>query len=731
MRNMLILIGSLAAILLFLLATASGNSTVFGAYYDWLLGLNLLMAAGLVALVITRLLKLRQQVKARQFGSRLAWRLTLMFALVAVLPGALVYTLSVQFLTKSIETWFDVRVDNALDSGLNLGAQALDSSLDDLMQKARVMAGELAGEFNAEARSHLGRLRETANVQEASLFDGRGMVIAHDGNEMANPVPLVPERKVLKQVTAQIPYRVLEVMPSYGLSLRVVVPVNQDYQDYTRFDGGTRALQLIQPVPKQLADDFEKVEDMRSQYKALSLQRGGLKIIYGLTLTLALLMALLAAVVLGLYLSEKLAAPLTVLAAGTRAVAQGDYSQVQPVVSQDELGTLTHSFNRMTRQLSDARQQLEVRQQETAAAKAYLETVLGSLTAGVLTFDANWRLRAANLSATQILHADIKRLDVLKLDEWLEDFPHLAGFAGGVRDAFVSTPDDWQRQLEIAFDGGTRQLLVHGARLRLSDEENSTGAVVVFDDVTDLLRVQRDAAWGEVAKRLAHEIRNPLTPIQLAAERLEHKLADKLDDTDREVLARSTSTIVAQVGALKRMVDEFREYARQPSAQFELVDVGRLLDEVLVLYENAPIEREHKGEGSLEVMADRTRLRQVAHNLLKNAQEAIGEDMFGRIRLRTEIREKAVRLSVEDNGPGFDEAILQRVFEPYATTKQKGTGLGLAVVKKIIDEHHGQIVAYNLDPHGACVRIDLPLANLAAAKASPAGETEQGEKSSG
>ncbi|HEY9101724.1 sensor histidine kinase [Chitinimonas sp.] len=728
MRNTLILLGSLAAILLFLLATASGNSTVIGNYYSWLLALNILMAAGLVALVVTRVLRLRQQVRERQFGSRLAWRLTLMFAMVAVLPGALVYTLSVQFLTKSIETWFDVRVDNALDSGLNLGSKALDNSLDDLMQKAHVMAGELSGEVNSGARNTLGKLRETHNVQEASLFDGRGLVIAHDGNEMANPVPLVPDRKTLKQVMAQFPYRALETTPSYGLSLRVVVPVNPNYASTSAFGGEIRALQLIQPVPKKLAADFEKVEDMRSQYKALSLQRGGLKIIYGLTLTLALLMALLAAVVLGMYLSEKLAAPLTVLAAGTRAVAQGDFSQVQPVVSQDELGTLTHSFNRMTRQLAEARDQVDQKQQETASAKAYLETVLGSLTAGVLTFDENWRLRAANLSATQILHAEIDRLDVLKLNDWLDDYPHLANFAQGVIDAFSNSNEDWHRQLEVGFDGSPRILLVHGARLRLAGEqEPASGAVVVFDDVTDLLRAQRDAAWGEVAKRLAHEIRNPLTPIQLAAERLEHKLSDKLDEQSREVLSRSTTTIVSQVGALKRMVDEFREYARQPSAQLAPVDLGKLLDEILVLYETAPIEREQLGEAPLLVMADITQLRQVVHNLLKNAQEAVSSDMFGRIKLRTEKRQKTVRLSVEDNGSGFDEAILQRVFEPYATTKQKGTGLGLAVVKKIIDEHHGQIVAFNVEPHGACVRIDLPILDAA----DVAGNSTNGENARG
>ncbi|MBV8658091.1 MAG: HAMP domain-containing protein [Burkholderiales bacterium] len=707
MRNTLILLGSLATILLFLLATANGNSTVFGEYYRWLLGLNILMAVGLSVLVITRVLRLRKQVGARVFGSRLAWRLTLMFAMLAVLPGALVYTLSVQFLTKSIETWFDVRVDNALDSGLNLGNQALDYTLSDLRKKAEFLASELAGESDAAALTRLGRLREQYNVEEVSLFDLRGRVLAHVADDYANPVPLVPDRAILKQVVTQIPYSALESTPSYGLSLRVIVPVNPSYTAGDSLTTETRALQLIQPVPKQLARDAEKVVEVRNAYKLLALSRSGLKQSYSLTLTLALLLALLAAVVIGMYLAEKLAAPLTVLAAGTRAVAQGDYSQVQPVVSRDELGILTHSFNRMTRQLSEAREQVEREQRETAAAKAYLETVLTSLSAGVLTFDERWRLRAANFSAVGILHAEIEQLDSLRLPAWGETYAYLEGFAHGVLTAFAESTSDWQRQLELPFEGMTRMLLVRGARLPGTDE-GTGGAVVVFDDVTDLLRVQRDAAWGEVAKRLAHEIRNPLTPIQLAAERLQHKLADKLEPNDAEVLGRSTQTIVAQVGALKRMVDEFREYARQPSAQLTEVDLSALLDEVMVLYENVPIERLHVGNGPMIVTADVTRLRQVVHNLLKNAQEAIAGDMFGHIQLRTERRLKGVRLSVSDNGPGFDDAILQRIFEPYATTKQKGTGLGLAVVKKIIDEHHGQISAFNVEPHGACVRIDLP-----------------------
>jgi nitrogen fixation/metabolism regulation signal transduction histidine kinase len=718
LRRALIFLLALATILLFLLATAAGNNTVFAQYYGALVVLNIAATLGLAGLVGAKLWRLRQQVGLRTFGSRLAWRMTLMFALVAVMPGALVYTLSVQFLTKSIETWFDVRVDSALDKGLSLGNRALEYSGEELKKKADGMAAELSSGGNSDLLTRLNRLRENASVHEATLFDRRGRIIVHVGSESANPVPQMPERRILKQVLLQIPFRTLESTPNYGLALRVLVPVNPSW-----YGDETRVLQLIQPVPKDLAADAELVNQVRDAYRQLAISRNSLKHIYGLTLTLALLMALLGAVALGMYLSEKLSAPLNVLAAGTRAVAQGDFSTVQPIVSRDELGILTHSFNRMTRQLAEAREQLERQAQEQAQAKAYLETVLGSLTAGVIALDPRWRLRSANVSAEQILHADLDLLAGLALSEWGEQDAHLADFADAVQQAFIDASGEWQRQIELPLESGRRVLLVRGTRL----PEGAAGAVLVFDDMTDVLRAQRDAAWGEVAKRLAHEIRNPLTPIQLAAERLEFKLADRLDEQGGEILRRSTQTIISQVGALKQMVDAFREYARQPSTKLAPLDLRALLDEVLVLYETAPVTREGWSDDLPMIMGDATQLRQVAHNLLKNAQEALAGSPDGQIRVRLQRCGKNLRLSVDDNGPGFDDAILQRIFEPYATTKSKGTGLGLPVVKKIVDEHRGSIVASNLSPHGASVRIDFPVAEAATMPPTATEENTRGE----
>lgn len=692
MRLTMWLMASSMAILLYLLATASGNTEVFGQYYWWLLGLNGLLALGLAGLVGMQVWRLRRKLKARVFGSKLAWRLMLMFALVAVLPGALVYTLSVQFLGRSIETWFDLRVDAALDRGLNLGHKALDYSLRDLQKKAGFVGRDLVDDGRDQAESKMVQLRPQFDDGELTLYDHRGRVLAHSGAEA--PV-LLPETQ-LARLQRHEAVREFTTLAQGRLGLRVVMPLADGERQ--------RFLRVQQAAPADLADDAETVEQARNDYKRLSLSRDGLKLIYTLTLTLALLLALLAALMLGAFLSERLAAPLNLLAAGTRAIAQGDFSQRQPVLSRDELGILMHSFNRMTQQLAEARAAVEKNQQEMAAAKAYLETVLGRLNAGVLTFDERLRLKSGNAAAAAMLQIDYSRLKSLNLADWAELNPEVASFAHAVGDAFASHDDDWQLRLDCLAGGSPRVLLARGARLQVNNE---LGYVAVFDDVTELLQAQRNAAWGEIAKRLAHEIRNPLTPIQLAAERMQMKLADKLAPADADALTRSVQTIVKQVAALKQMVEAFKEYARQPKLRVKQLDLNQLLLEVLGLYETAPIERELASEALL-LSGDATLLRQVLHNLLQNAQDAVAGRDNASIRIASGHSADRVWLTVADNGEGFSEAILLRIFEPYATTKQKGTGLGLAIVKKIIDEHHGDIQIANREGGGAIVRIELP-----------------------
>ncbi|MFN7086822.1 MAG: ATP-binding protein [Burkholderiales bacterium] len=703
-KYLLILCLGFGAVALFLLATASANTALFAEHYSLLLLLNGAIAVVLAVLVGYQLFTLRRRLKAGVFGAKLTLRLVLLFTLMAVLPGALIYGVSVQFLAKSIESWFDVRVDKALEGGLNISRNALDGMLRELTAKADAMAVQLSVRPPAEHLSALNLLREQAGVQEATLFSSRGKVIAYSGTERVGLLPDLPGAAALRQIRLQQAYSAVEAVPERGLVLRVLVPVS-----VLSLAEEARVLQLVQPVPKQLARDAETVQAGYREYQELTLSRLGLKRLYGITLTLTLLLALLSSLALAFLLSDRLSAPLGVLVEGTRAVAQGDFSRRAAVASSDELGMLTASFNSMTLQLADARAQAERNQAQLAHAKAYLESVLANLSAGVLAFDSQLRLRSANTSAGQILGTDFTGLLGRELDEWVRHDATLGGLAQAIRAGFSHVSSgEWEQQVEREVKDGTQVLILRGTRLPQSAE---SGSVVVFDDITRLLQAQRDAAWAEVARRLAHEIKNPLTPIQLSAERLQRKLAAKLADTDAEVLMRATRTIVNQVTALKRMVDAFSQYARTPEPSMQELDLNKLAREVLTLYESlgSSIRLELAPELP-PVVGDAAQLRQVVHNLLQNAQDALADSANPRIVIASEAAGNAVRFSVTDNGSGFPEHLMKRAFEPYVTTKPKGTGLGLVIVKKIVEEHGGEITISNVAPHGARVTITLPAA---------------------
>jgi nitrogen fixation/metabolism regulation signal transduction histidine kinase len=708
MRYLVILSMAVGGILLYLLSVSSGNTPLFAQNYPVLLALNTALAVALMILVGYQLLLLRRKIKARVFGAKLRLRMLLMFAVMALLPGTIVYAVSVQFLSKSIESWFDVRVDNALAGGLSLGQTALDYLSRDLGKKAESMAVVLADQPTSEHISLLNSLREQIGVQEATLFNARGNVITYSSSERSGLLPDIPSAAILRMVRQQQPYNSIESIPDKGLFLRAVVPVN-----VLSLSEDIRVLQLMQPVPRQLAHDAESVQSVYRDYQELSLSRLGLKRLYGLTLTLTGLLALLLAMTLAFVLSERLSAPLGLLAEGTRAVAKGDFSPMQPVQAKDELGALMQSFNSMTRQLADAREVVEVNQQQLEGAKAYLESILAHLSSGVLALDERYYLRTINLAAAQILGVDASVLKGLKLFEWGSgQTAGLHAFAQELSEEFKRDGQrEWQKQIEYAGSSGTQTLLVRGTRLPAVSDN---GYVVVFDDVTHLIQAQRDAAWGEVARRLAHEIKNPLTPIQLSAERIERKLSAKLSASDADMLQRATSTIVNQVAAMKNMVDAFKEYARSPELNLQDIDLNQLISEVLVLYEplGGGVQPDLTTE-STHIIGDMTLLRQVIHNLLQNAQDAMVDAEHPMITVKTEVDGGWVRLRIRDNGSGFPEQIVKRVFEPYVTTKQKGTGLGLAIVKKIIDEHGGMIHIENLHPHGACVCISLKRAEKA------------------
>ena len=730
MRYVLVGGFALAGVLLFLLATASANTERFAQHYSLLLGLNAVIAVAMLGVVSFLLFRLWRRRRAQVFGTALAMRLTLLFALMAIVPGTLVYTVSVQFLSRSIESWFNVKVEKSLESGITLARATLDSMLQDVTGRTRLMALELAEVSDTAAGPLLARMLEQTGLQEAALLTASGKLIASSGASALRLAPDLPDPQVMRQVAQGRGHAAVESAVSRNgdgvraeekttLRMRVVAPIAA-----RALGREPRMLQVLQPVPEQLTVSAENVQAGYRDYAELSLSRKGLRDIYTVTLTLTLLLALFAAVAVAFYLSAGLAAPLSLLAQGTAAVAQGDFTPIGEIAGSDELGVLTQSFSRMTRQLDEARASVEQKQAQLTSSKAYVENILASLTSGVLVLDAQMKLATANQSAELILGFDAAGA------QWqpFADLPGLAAFGAQLVETFEREGGKtWQRQIDLVRTGSApvadgsgsepaqRALLVRGTRLTVGE---GSGYLIVCDDISALVSAQRSAAWGEVARRLAHEIKNPLTPIQLSAERLQMKLSAKLAPPDADVLQRGTSMIVNQVAAMQRMVDDFRDYARTPPAVLRELDLNALVREVLGLYENAAAPPQAAlAAGLPRVLGDAGQLRQVIHNLLQNAQDAVAASAGPKVTIETAIASGRVQLTVSDNGPGFPQRMLTSAFEPYVTTKAKGTGLGLAIVKKIIDEHQGAIELANAKTGGARVEIQLKCAAPAPAPA--------------
>lgn len=689
MKTLIIIGGTVAAAGLFLLATASGDTALLAEDYPLLLGLNAALAVLLAALVGYQLLSLARRYRARAFGARLTLRLLARFALLAVVPGLVVYAVSVHFLTRSIESWFDVKVDAALEGGISLGQQAIDQMAMDLQNKARTLAVELGERSGPQLIASLERLRERAGVEDLVVVTASGRLLASASHDVTRFIPDLPGSQALRQARATRGYSSVDATAGRPLSLRVIVPV-----DSRGIADEARYLQLRQSVPTSFSKSAEAVEAAYRDYRELALSREGLKRIYIVTLSFALLMALFVAVAVAVTQSDLLAEPLANLAQATQAVARGDFSRHAPVTSRDELGVLTQSFNSMTTQLAEARRGMESNRQALEAAKVHLENILGNLSAGVLVFDHELALSISNQGASTILGGELE------------------SFAAGMRKEFQAHSEkSWQLELVLKDTGKT--LHARGAPL---PRATGGGYVLVIDDISQLIRAQRATAWAEVARRLAHEIKNPLTPIQLSAERLQMKLAERLDRDDAATLKRATETIVNQVSALKAMVDDFRDYARLPAPAPARFDLNRLVSEVLALYEtsSAPVSK-RLADDLPPVWADPDQIRQVIHNLVQNSQDALENaklEASPAIEVRTERDAGGARLTVSDNGGGFPQEMMSRIFEPYATTKARGTGLGLAIVKKIVDEHNGSITI-DSRADGATVSVLLPLAEAA------------------
>lgn len=709
--TLLLPVGGLALLLvsLFLLSRATQDSESFERMYQWLLLLNVGGALALLVVIGQNMARLVVQYRRHETGSRLTARLVAVFVVLAVLPVSLVYYFSLQFLNRGIDSWFDVRVESALDDALSLSRTSLDLRVAEARTRIERAANDMRAVDNLLLPLHLHRARIATGAAELSVF-GQNRIIATSSDYGTAVMPDQPPDELLVQLRDGQAYAGLDPRGDGTMHVRVIVPLPSRLGDHEQ-----RVLQGLFVVPMRVSGLAANVETAYSRYRELLIMREPLKYIFTLTLSLVLLLSLLGAVWAAFFAARRLVAPIQDLAAGTRAVAKGDFQTLLPLPARDEMGFLVLSFNEMTRRLARASEQARVSQQEVERERAHLEAVLSRLSSGVIAFEGDMTLSAVNEAAGAILGVDLSGFVGKQLHRPARSNPMLDQFLRACRAHFDIGDEEWREEITVQAGSRRRVLMCSCATLPGADGM-PRGRVLVFDDMTVLLQAQREAAWGEVARRLAHEIKNPLTPIQLAAERMRHRYLDQMEPEQAEVLERCTRTIVQQVEAMKEMVNAFSDYARSPELELTPLDLNALVSEVVELYRGrtSAVEVVLELDAAVpSIEADALRVRQLLHNLLKNAIEALGGNGKGEIVVATrhcpERRPPAVELEVRDDGPGFPQHVLEHAFEPYVTTKTKGTGLGLAIVRKLVEEHGGTLQAANCAGGGARVTIQLPL----------------------
>jgi nitrogen fixation/metabolism regulation signal transduction histidine kinase len=702
---------------------------LFSRLHPWILGINIAGLVVLVGLLATKLTQLIRDWRGHVIGSRLKARMVWIFGVLATLPILLVYFFAVQFLNKGIDSWFNVEIRRSLDDALVLSRSALEVRMREHLADSELIAEEM-GVAGAAMPGLLETLRRQVGAIELTVATQSGRVIAVSKGLSSDIVPEDVPDEVLLQLRQGQPFVSLEPQQEGGYLIRTAVPIGGESLP----DGERLVLQSMYPVAERLGALADTVQAAYQQFGEKDYLRRPLKASFILTLTVVLLLSLLAAWYGAIFTAQRLVQPIQDLVKGTRAVAQGDLDTKLPLTSHDEMGFLVHSFNDMTKRLRRAREDQRRAQLAVETERANLAVILARLSTGVISLEPDWRVRMANRAAAMILGEDIEARVGAPFGSAGAEPPNLARqFAEACQQRLASGAVEWREQFTFQTGAGRRILMCACTPLPVEGDAPG-GYVLVFDDITVMLQAQREAAWGEVARRLAHEIKNPLTPIRLSAERLRHKLLPAMTDPrDAQVLERATETIVQQVEAMKEMVNAFSEYARAPRLEMATVDLNKMVTEVSDLYRaqgaiHGVRLKVDLDQGIDSVVADPGRLRQLLNNLLTNAVEALEGQADGSIAVSTRrvVRGESdvARITVEDNGPGFQRELIGQVFDPYVTTKTKGTGLGLAIVRKIVEEHGGHIEADNRAGGGAQVRIDLPLLEAAADTAHRRGRLE-------
>jgi nitrogen fixation/metabolism regulation signal transduction histidine kinase len=694
---------------LYLLASAAQHSAEFDRWLPWILLVNIAGLLTLLVLLAAKLSGLVRDYRRHVPGSRLKGRTVAIFSALAVAPILVVYYFSLQFLNRGIDSWFELEVSQGLKDTRELSQAALEVREREYQQHTEVVAHELSGLPNFDLVGTLDRERRDSSALEFTVVGAQTQIIATSSDRPMDTLPVPATDEMMLQVRRGRPYVSLDTDAVGGYVIRAAAPLDPNANT------GPRALIALYPVPQQLSQLADTVQRSYTQYANLVQLRQPLKSTFVLILTFVVLMSLIAAVYGAFFAAQRLVQPVQDLIAGTRAVAKGNYDTQLPLPSRDELGFLVTSFNDMTKRLGRAREETRRSQQAVEAERAGLAVILARLSTGVVSLAPDLTVRTANQAASAILGVDLEAKVGARFDESISDGTLFTHFLAAVKSRLGADQLDWREQIELLSESGKRVLMCACTALP-NEVGGHPGVVLVFDDITTLLQAQRDAAWGEVARRLAHEIKNPLTPIQLSAERMRRKFLGSMNAQDAQVLERATHTIVAQVEAMKQMVNAFSEYARAPDMHFSRFDLNQLITEVVDLYRVQASAAEMKmllDPNLPQLSADRIRIRQILNNLVTNSLEALEGKTGARVEIETHVAEdgpkQVAAIVVSDNGPGFQRDLIGTVFDPYVTSKPKGTGLGLAIVKKIVEEHGGRIEADNLRTGGARVRILLPL----------------------